>query len=200
MAPRILLINDFDHFQVPECHCGRFFQILCLFKTNSICFCLCICLWKLLFKNRLSCSSLDEAITANGFGHFQVSECHLGLIPAAFSRFPGFPASPPPDVSLMPLFLFGRRLMPMLDVFEPGQAAVWWSRGIWKLGGNIISSFRTNGNKNVLEHVWSGVNKWQQCGDVRVEVPGAVMINWPHGQSVDQNFVKIKCNKLTTKS
>ena len=103
MAPRILLTNDFDHFQVPECHCGRFFQILCLFKTNSICFCLCICLWKLLFKNRLSCSSLDEAITANGFGHFQVSECHLGLIPAAFSRFP---ASPPPDVSSMPLFLF----------------------------------------------------------------------------------------------
>ena len=96
MAPRILLINDFDHFQVPECHCGRFFQILCLclFKTNSICFCLCICLWKLLFKNRLSCSSLDEAITANGFGHFQVSECHLGLIPAAFSRFPGFSSLP----------------------------------------------------------------------------------------------------------
>ena len=43
-------------------------------------------------RGRSKC--LDEAITWNGFGHFQVAGCHLGLIPAAFSRFPGFPSLP----------------------------------------------------------------------------------------------------------
>ena len=47
---------------------------------------------------------LDEAITSNGFGHFQVTSCHLRLIPAAFFKIPRIPRLCFSDVSDPPLF------------------------------------------------------------------------------------------------